>query len=136
MSHQASPEANPMSGWLKLMLQVGIVSMIFSAGPCFAKGTLMNADAEEESHEQSWNREQKSTQKQDARAIVQQKAQARAEQRNDRMATSSWYGMSNSRPSGSSTPFTSRYGSSWEMPGGRPYSWYPAYSRPNYVFLW
>ena len=125
-----------MSGWLKLILQVGIVSVGVSACSCFAAGTLMNADAEEESHEQSWNREQKPNYRQDARAIVQQKAQARAEQRNDRLATSSWYGISNSRPSGSSTPFTSRYGSSWEMPGGRPYSWYPAYARPNYVFFW
>lgn len=125
-----------MSGWLKLILQVGIVSVSLSAASCFAAGAVMNADAEEESHEQSWSREQKSNTKQEARAIVQQKAQARAEQRNDRMATSSWYGISNSRPSGSSTPFTSRYGSSWEMPGGRPYSWYPAYARPNYVFFW
>ena len=124
-----------MSGWLKLTLQVGIVSVSLSACSCFAAGTLLYANAEEETHDQSWNREQ-SSYRQDARAIVQQKAQARAEQRNDRLATSSWYGISNSRPSGSSTPFTSRYGSSWEMPGGRPYSWYPAYSRPNYVFLW
>ena len=49
-----------MSGWLKLILQVGIVSVSLSAGPCFAEGTPMNADGEEESHEQSWNREQKS----------------------------------------------------------------------------
>ena len=125
-----------MSGWSKIILQVAIVSVGLSASLCFAKGTPMNPDAEEESHEQSWNREQKTNTKQDARAIVQQKAQARAEQRNDRIATSSWYGISNSRPSGSATPFTSRYGSSWEMPGGRPYSWYPAYTRPNYVFLW
>jgi len=123
-----------MSGWLKLILQVGVVSVSLSTSSCFAKGTL-NADAEE-SHEQSWNREQKASSKQEARAMVQQKAQARAEQRMDRLATSSWYGMSNSRPSGSSTPFTSRYGSSWEMPGGRPYSWYPAYARPTYVFFW
>ena len=125
-----------MSGWLKLILQVGIVSVGLSACSCFAAGTLMNADAEEESHEQSWNREQKSNTKQDARAIVQQKAQARAEQRNDRMATSSWYGISNSRPSAARRRSRSRYGSPWEMPGGRPYSWYPAYARPNYVFLW
>jgi hypothetical protein len=127
-----------MFGWLKLILQVGIVTVSLSACSCFAAGNLMNVDAEaeEESREQSWSREQRADSKQDARAIVQRKAQARAEQRNDRLATSSWYGISNSRPSGSSTPFTSRYGSSWEMPGGRPYSWYPAYARPNYVFLW
>jgi hypothetical protein len=124
-----------MFGWLELILQVGVVSVSLLAGSCFAADTL-NADAVKVSQEQSWNREQKANYRQEARAIVQQKAQARAEQRNDRLATSSWYGISNSRPSGSSTPFTSRYGSSWEMPGGRPYSWYPAYARPNYVFLW
>jgi hypothetical protein len=136
ISHQVNPKANPMSGSLKVILQVGIVSSCLSAGSCFAQGAVVKADAEQQSHEQSWNREQKTNAKQDARAIVQQKAQARAEQRNDRMATSSWYGISTSRPSGSSTPFTSRYGSSWEMPGGRPYSWYPAYARPNYIFFW
>jgi hypothetical protein len=126
-----------MSGWLKLILQVGIVSASLSAVPCFAKGAPMNTDAGEESHEQSWNREQRSnTKKEDARAIVQQKAQARGEQRNDRLATSAWYGISNSRPTSSATPWGSRYGSQWEMPGGRPNSWYPAYARPNYVFLW
>jgi hypothetical protein len=125
-----------MLGWLKLILQVGVVSLSLSACSCFAAGTLVNADAEETSQEQSWNREQKTNPRQDARAIVQQKAQARAQQRSDRLANSAWYGISNGRPSGSSTPFTSRYGSLWEMPGGRPYSWYPAYARPNYVFLW
>ncbi len=96
----------------------------------------MSTDSGEDSHEQSWNREQKTNSKQDAHAIVQQKAQARAEQRNDRLATSAWYGISSSRPTTSPTPWGSRYGSQWEMPGGRPNSWYPAYARPNYVLLW
>lgn len=125
-----------MFGWFKLTLGAGIFAVGISAASCFAAGTLMNVNAEEPSHEQSWNREHRNDSKEDARAIVQQKAQARASQRNDRLATSAWYGISNSRPSGSPTPFTSRYGSLWEMPGGRPYSWYPAYAQPNYSFLW
>ncbi len=124
-----------MSGWFKLTLQVGIFAVGISAASCFAAGSLLNVNAEEETREQSWNREHRDDNKQDARALVQKKAQARAEQRNDRLASSAWYGISNSRPSGSATPFTSRYGSRWEMPGGRPYSWYPAYTRPNYVFM-
>src|SRR3954453_5137457 len=124
INQQASPEASAMFGWLKLILQVGVVCVGLTACSCFAAGTLMNANAEEESHEQSWNREQKSNTRQDARAIVQQKAQARAEQRNDRLATSAWYGMWNSGRPTSSTPWGSRYGSQWEMPGGRPNSWY------------
>jgi hypothetical protein len=83
--------------------------------------------------EQSWYREQ--TPKSGALAIVQQKAQIRAQQRMDRMASMQWYGMSASRPQSLATPFTARYGSTWEMPGGKPYSWYP-YVRPGYVMYW
>jgi hypothetical protein len=66
-------------------------------------------------------------------AIVQEKAQARAYQRQARLASMSWYGMSNSRPQAASTPFTSRYSPVWEMPGGKPYSWYPTYRWPSTV---
>ncbi len=66
-------------------------------------------------------------------AIIHEKAQARAYQRQARLASMSWYGMSNSRPQASPTPFTSRYSPTWEMPGGRPYSWYPSYRWPGYV---
>jgi hypothetical protein len=90
------------------------------------------ASGENES-EQSWYREQ--SPKSDARAIVQHKAQIRAQQRMDRMASMQWYGMSASRPQTLATPFSSRYGSVWEMPGGKPYSWYP-YARPGYVMYW
>jgi hypothetical protein len=102
---------------------------------CTLAGRGANAGEGDDAREQSWNREQVSPKK-DARTIIQQKAQVRAEQRQERMATASWYGLSYSRPSGSSTPFTSRYGSLWEMPVGRPYYWYPAYSRPNSAIYW
>jgi hypothetical protein len=68
------------------------------------------------------------------RAIVIGKAQARAAQREARLASMSWYGMSNSRPQAASTPFTSRYSPVWEMPGGKPYSWYPTYRWPGFVY--
>jgi hypothetical protein len=87
----------------------------------------------ENEKEQSWYREQ--APKSDALAIVQQKAQIRAQQRMDRLASMQWYGMSGSRPQSLATPFSSRYGSLWEMPGGKPYSWYP-YARPGYVMYW
>jgi hypothetical protein len=89
----------------------------------------------EEPHEQSWYREQQQTGKPDPKAIVQQKAQFRAEQRMSRMASMEWYGMSNSRPQACPTPLTSRYSPTWENPGGSPYSWFP-YSRPGYVLYW
>ena len=57
-------------------------------GSSFAAGnpTPPTAPAEEP-HEQSWYREQQQTAKPDAKAIVQQKAQFRAEQRMSRMAS-------------------------------------------------
>lgn len=67
-------------------------------------------------------------------AIIHEKAQARAQQRQARLAALNWYGMSNSRPQAASTPFTSRYSPVWEMPGGKPYSWYPNYQWPGYAY--
>ncbi|MCI0332485.1 MAG: hypothetical protein L0228_04590 [Planctomycetes bacterium] len=67
-------------------------------------------------------------------AIIQEKAQTRAYQRQARLASMSWYGMSNSRPQAASTPFTSRYSPVWEMPGGKPYSWYPTYRWAGYGY--
>jgi hypothetical protein len=70
----------------------------------------------------------------DPRSIIHQKAQARAYQREARLASLNWYGMSNARPQAASTPFTSRYSPVWEMPGGKPYSWYPTYRWPGYGY--
>jgi hypothetical protein len=69
------------------------------------------------------------------RAIIHEKAQVRAYQRQARLASMNWYGMSNSRPMAATTPFTSRYSPVWEMPGGRPYSWYPTYRWPTYSYF-
>jgi hypothetical protein len=125
-----------MSRSLKISSRVILVSigLALCSGTCLAAGTLMSATTGEQQQEQSWYREQSST-KADSLAIVQQKAAIRAEQRMSRLASLQWYGMSNSRPQGAPTPFTSRYSPTWEMPGGKPYSWYP-YARPGYVMYW
>lgn len=68
------------------------------------------------------------------RAIIHEKAAARAQQRQLRLASLNWYGMSNSRPQASGTPFTSRYSPVWEAPGGSPYSWNPTYQWPGYGY--
>jgi hypothetical protein len=57
------------------------------------------------------------------KAIIHQKAQARALQRISRMTAMRWYGMSNERPTASPTPFSGLYSPVWQMPGGRPYAW-------------
>jgi len=57
------------------------------------------------------------------RTVSQQNAYARGQQRQLRMASMAWYGMSNSRPTVSTTPFTTIYSPVWQMPGGRPFAW-------------
>jgi hypothetical protein len=123
-----------------MLVSIGLLTMTGAAnaaGDFMSMPTSTNAAVAmtgEEQREQSWYREQ-SAAKPDPRVIVQQKAQVRAQQRMDRAASMSWYGMSNSRPQGSPTPFFTRYSPTWEMPGGKPYSWYPQ-SRPGYVMYW
>lgn len=124
-----------MSQFLKVSGRAFFLAIGMAASTCLAAGDFMSvAAADEKPLEQSWLREQQST-KPTPTDIVQQKAQIRAQQRMDRMASSAWYGISNSRPTGGQTPFMSRYAPMWEMPGGRPFAWYP-YSRPGYVMSW
>jgi hypothetical protein len=66
------------------------------------------------------------------RAIIHQKAFARSAQREARLASLNWYGMYNARPTAAPTPFTSLYSPVWQVPGGRPYAWYPTW-RTMYV---
>jgi hypothetical protein len=58
------------------------------------------------------------------RTLHQQNAIARGQQRQARLASMAWYGMSNSRPTASPTPFSSMYSPAWQMPGGRPFAWH------------
>jgi len=75
---------------------------------------------------------QQPTYRPDTRAIIHQKAQTRAHQRQSRLASLSWYGMSNGRPTAAPTPFTSLYSPVWQMPGGRPFAWHTR-TWPTYV---
>lgn len=124
-----------MSRLMKLSGSAVVLAIGMAASACLAAGDFMSVAATaDKPPEQSWLREQQNV-KPTPSEIVQQKAQIRAQQRMDRMASSAWYGISNSRPTGGQTPFMSRYAPMWEMPGGRPFAWYP-YSRPGYVMYW
>jgi hypothetical protein len=128
-----------MYSFSAIVLCIGVAAFAtssFAAGDLMPNTTTVPMDpmpGSENDKEQSWYREQ--SPKSDALAIVQHKAQIRAQQRMDRLASMQWYGMSGSRPQSLATPFAARYGSLWEMPGGKPYSWYP-YARPGYVMYW
>jgi hypothetical protein len=82
---------------------------------------VADAEAQDDKH---WDYSQPYEYQPNPKAIIHQKAQARAHQRMARMAAMRWYGMSNERPTASPTPFTAMYSPSWQMPGGRPYAWY------------
>jgi hypothetical protein len=83
--------------------------------------------------DESWTYQSPTSANANARAIVQQKAEIRAQQRMDRLAALNWYGMSNSRPMASGTPYCSMYSPTWQVPGGRPFAWY-SNGRPTYLF--
>jgi hypothetical protein len=70
-----------------------------------------------------------------ARAIVQEKAEIRSQQRMDRLAAQSWYGVSVSRPTIIGTPFTSPRASWWDRSHQLPNAWYEAVQRPFNVHV-
>jgi hypothetical protein len=82
--------------------------------------------------DQSWY-QQPTTYQSDTRAIIQHKAQVRAAQRSARLASLSWYGMSNSRPTAAPTPFMTLYSPVWQVPGGRPFAWFASNQPTTYV---
>lgn len=78
--------------------------------------------------------------KPDPRAIAQQRAMIRGAQRDARLASMAWYGLSNGRPTAAPIAFcTPLYGPAWQSPYGAGFSWrmgHPTYivtSRPTYV---
>jgi hypothetical protein len=66
------------------------------------------------------------------RATIHHNAQTRAQQRQLRLSSMSWYGMSNARPTASLTPFCSIYSPVWQMPGPQPFAWHTT-NRPAYL---
>jgi hypothetical protein len=70
-----------------------------------------------------------------ARAIVQEKAEIRSQQRMDRLAAQEWYGVSVSRPTMIGTPFTSPRAAWWDRSHQLPNAWYEAVQRPFNVHV-
>jgi hypothetical protein len=116
-------------------------------GLCLASSAMLRADEPskvreasvkevvEVERDQTWYRQPESSYRQDTRAIIQQKAQVRAAQRTARIASMNWYGMSNSRPTAASTPFTSMYSPVWQQPGGRPFAWNTTFWPTSVVYV-
>jgi hypothetical protein len=102
------------------------------SGPAWAEDLDRPEDARQDLG-QSWYYQQSTAYQPNPRAIIHQKAMARAQQRAHRISSMNWYGMSNLRPTASPTPFMSMYSPAWQMPGGRPFAWYTS-GRPTILF--
>ena len=114
----------------KLFL-IGAFALGMSAAVASAQQGLLDAGEPTAETEGAWDY-QRSAGPLTPRQIIQQKAQARAEQRMSRMAAQEWYGFSKARPTATSTPFTGLYGGQWQgYTYGRPAAWHA--SRPIIV---
>ena len=106
---------------LLLSVFVGVVSMghVATAQDLNNRGESFTGSVQED----DWDYKPSYVYQPNPKAIIHQKAQARALQRLSRMTAMRWYGMSNERPTASPTPFLGLYSPVWQVPGGRPYAW-------------
>lgn len=72
-----------------------------------------------------WFYEQERLRHDDPKMVIRQRAELRAQQRQDRLAAQQWYGLSNSRPSVSPTPWFGSYSAFWGSNGFDPQRWRP-----------
>lgn len=70
-----------------------------------------------------WFYEQERSRYEDPKAAVRRKAEFRAAQRGNRLASLQWYGFSNARPVASPTPWFGSYSPSWVGNTGDPNHW-------------
>jgi hypothetical protein len=80
--------------------------------------------------DESWTYQPSTSPVSNARAIAQEKAEIRAQQRMDRLSAQSWSGIYTARPAESGTPFTQPRASWWDRPHQLPNAWYEAVQRP------
>jgi len=121
----------------KLLLSATWIAMgaclsLFAAAPAAAEDPLPQPVRTQNENQSWYDYDQPSEYQPNPTAIIQQKAMNRAAQRQARIASMQWYGMSNARPTAAATPFCSMYSPAWQMPGGRPFAWYTS-GRPVYV---
>ena len=79
-----------------------------------------------------WFYEQERLRYNDPKTAIRRRAETRAAQRANRLASMKWYGQSNSRPVVSSTPTMSSYAPYWGSNTYDPHRWRP-YSTPSVV---
>jgi hypothetical protein len=73
-----------------------------------------------------WLYEQERARHDDPKLAIRRRAELRGLLRQDRLATLKWYGLSNSRPSVSITPWFGSYSANWGSNTSDPMRWRPA----------
>ncbi|QDU98424.1 hypothetical protein [Lignipirellula cremea] len=104
---------------------LSLAAILFCAAPAAAQQPTLAQRAEAEVLEQQtptltpelWLYLQELRRQEDPMQAVRRNAEARADQRRHRIASSKWFGVSNSRPLASPTPFMGTYSPRWHGNG-------------------
>ena len=113
--------------FLRTLICAGLMAIV---APSWA-AEATHASKPTNDSDESWSYQPPTSSVVTARMIVQQKAEVRAEQRMDRLAATSWYGTSNSRPLQRALPSSpTPYSTAGDVPYIRPHDYYEAYQLP------
>ena len=81
-----------------------------------------------------WYYSQENRRHDDPKQAVRRKAEYVAQQRTLRIESMKWFGMSNSRPLASTTPFMDEYSPAWVGNSSHPYQWIPVGSPSTAIY--
>jgi hypothetical protein len=111
------------------------VLLLAAARPCLAQETAVDLRRDEPASASSaawsglsptpemWFYEQERVRQDDPKLAVRRRAERRGQQRADRLAALKWYGIDNSRPTVSGTPWFGSYGAHWGSNTFDPLRW-------------
>jgi hypothetical protein len=117
---------------MKRLTIIWVLLLLLSAAPVHAERPLATglgfdvatSPGELKTTPEMWFYEQAVRQYQDPKMAVRAQAELRARQRQYRLESMKWFGLSNSRPRVSSDPFNGDYAPSWVAnPGYYPMRW-------------
>ena len=83
-----------------------------------------------------WYYSQEMRRHDDPKQAVRRKAEYVAQQRTLRIESMKWFGMSNSRPLASTTPFMDEYSPAWIGNSSHPYQWIPVGSPSTAIYYY
>ncbi len=117
--------------WIALSLLSSTVLAVTAAWPCQAQEPRVRPHVPSAQDTQGvltptpemWFYEQERLRHDDPKMAIRLRAEVRAQQRQDRLASLYWFGMSNSRPSVSCAPFTGSYSAYWASNSFDPLRW-------------